>query len=623
MLLAELSKVLPRFVLIVVELAYLGTGVPWEMEVQMRRCCQILSNAFPYEYNRFFSDIHKRGMAFRQDESGAMAILTLFIFLFMLVMAGIGVDTMRHEMERAKLQSTLDGAVLAAASLQVDRDPQVVVQDYFDKSGYGSALNAMDASDYSVMINSRAVRASAAMDIETYLMKLSGVNTLGVSASSGAMEAVENVEVSLVLDISGSMRYGGRIDNLRPAAKDFVSTLLTGEAAQTTSINLIPYAGQTNPGPEMFAMLGGVRQGATGVDFFPELSKDTSNVVLYYDQVAGDEHPYDFAAKLQGFPGSDVSVFNKDDPDSYVLALDAFFKRNQPGLSHDAALIGASAKAGGTITPVYMLDGLLATFDPQNNGQVDAEANFTDFLAEVLPQISSCLEIETSDFLHTGLPNAGRYEQVPYFMNWTIDWGHMDWGWCPEDDTSIQYAQNDELSLHDFIDQMRLHDGTGTHYAMKYALATLDPSSRDAYAQLATEGLVPSSFADRPKAWDDSDVRKIIVLMTDGKITEQVRPTYPYDPINASLELKDQTSARTSDLSARSINAANFKESCDLAKARGVEVFTIAFETTSAGQAEMRDCASSIGHYFETSGNGIDQVFRTIARQITQLRLTQ
>ncbi len=589
----------------------------------MRPSSQTLSKVFPYEYNRLFSDIHKRSMAFRKDESGAMAILTLFIFLFMLVMAGIGVDTMRHEMERAKLQSTLDGAVLSAASLQVERDPKVVVQDYFAKSGYTDALNAMDASDYSVKINSRTVRASAAMDLDTYLMKLSGVNTLGVNASSGAVEAVENVEVSLVLDISGSMRYGGRIDNLRPAAKAFVSTLLTGEAAQTTSINLIPYAGQTNPGPEMFAMLGGVRHGATGADFFPETHQDTSNVVLYYDQVGGDDQPYDFAAKLQGFPGSDVAIFNKDDPDSYVLALDAYFKRNQPGLSYGAALIGASAKAGGMITPVYTLEGTLAGFDPQNQGQVDAEANFSDFLSEMLPQISSCLEIDTADFLHGGLPNAGRYEQVPYFMNWTIDWGHMDWGWCPENDTSIQYAQNDEGSLHAFIEQMRLHDGTGTHYAMKYALATLDPSSRDAYAQLATKGLVPSEFANRPKAWEDEEVRKIIVLMTDGKITEQVRPTYPYDPVNASMELKGQTSTNTSSLTNRSTNATNFKASCDLAKAKGVEVFTIAFETTSAGQAEMRDCASSAGHYFETSGKGIEQVFRTIARQITQLRLTQ
>jgi glycosyltransferase A (GT-A) superfamily protein (DUF2064 family) len=62
---------------------------------------------------------------------------------------------------------------------------------------------------------------------------------------------------------------------------------------------------------------------------------------------------------------------------------------------------------------------------------------------------------------------------------------------------------------------------------------------------------------------------------------------------------------------------------CDAAKAEGVVVFTIGFEAPSSGQAVLKNCASSVSHYYDVNGIEISQAFAEIASSIRQLRLTQ
>ena len=112
---------------------------------------------------------------FRKNEDGSMIILTLFIFIFMLAMAGLGIDSMRHEMHRAHLQATLDSAVLAGAGASTEEQAKHVVEDYFAKSGMSDYLNAIGEDDITMTLNTSSVAAKADFTMDTYLMKLSGV----------------------------------------------------------------------------------------------------------------------------------------------------------------------------------------------------------------------------------------------------------------------------------------------------------------------------------------------------------------------------------------------------------------------------------------------------------------
>jgi len=69
---------------------------------------------------------------------------------------------------------------------------------------------------------------------------------------------------------------------------------------------------------------------------------------------------------------------------------------------------------------------------------------------------------------------------------------------------------------------------------------------------------------------------------------------------------------------------ASLQQSCGLAKQNKVLVYGIAFEAPANGQTQISRCATSPAHYFDAqNGAEIQAAFRTIASNLTQLKLTQ
>lgn len=198
-----------------------------------------------------------RSLRFARDEDGSIVILSLFLIILMLVVAGMSVDIAHHEEQRALVQSTLDRSVLASASLDQTGDAaaaQGIVRDYFTKSGVEASLGPIRAD---VAINSRRVSATASASLNTFFMRMSGINTLTVPASSTAMEAAQDLEIVLVLDTSWSMQMDGstRLANLRTAARSFVDTILANDTEHRVSISVVPFNGQVNLGPTLYNAL--------------------------------------------------------------------------------------------------------------------------------------------------------------------------------------------------------------------------------------------------------------------------------------------------------------------------------------------------------------------------------
>lgn len=486
---------------------------------------------------------------FAKEEEGSVTIFACFMIFMMMMVAGIGVDMMRHEMERTRVQAIADRAVLAAADLDQTLDAEAVVRDYFEKAGMG---------DYVISVvpeigdGYRIVTVNSGVTLSTQFMDFLGVDRMHVGAVSTAEERVPKVEISLVLDISGSMRNSNRMEELRPAAVSFIDTILADDVKEKTSVTLIPYAGQTNVGPFMFERLNGERYGPFALD------ADDGGVE------PNDQTGY-LAAEVEGGEGPDEDI-------KYVF-----------------------------------------------------------------PNVSSCLEIAPTDFADISLPSGTAYDQTAHFMNWKIatetrtqagyaGWPLMEWGWCPQDGTQIQYFQNNRGALNTFINEMPMHDGTGTHYGMKYAVSMLDPSSSDDVTALIAAGLASSDFAGRPAGYGDNETQKYIILMTDGQITEQVRPIDVDDDQNPSVALKDGRSSEKENITTSSTNIDSFYDQCNLAKTRAprpVVVYTIAFEAPDSAKTQMRNCASSESHYFSADDKSIAGVFEAIARQINELRLTK
>ena len=190
--------------------------------------------------------------AFARDESGVATIFACFMIMMMVLVGGIGVDLMHNEMERTRLQNTIDRAVLAAADLDQTLDPESVVEDYFEKAGMGNYLSAVTVDQG---LNYRTVTAEASTASPTQFMHLMGVDQLNVPAISAAEERISNVEVSLVLDISGSMAWNSKMVNLQDAAETFVNELIDEDTQDLISVTVVPYSEHVNVGQNIYNQL--------------------------------------------------------------------------------------------------------------------------------------------------------------------------------------------------------------------------------------------------------------------------------------------------------------------------------------------------------------------------------
>ena len=83
-----------------------------------------------------------------------------------------------------------------------------------------------------------------------------GIDELNGGSGGRAYEAVQNIEISLIVDISGSMGRNSRLDNLKVAAKEFVDVVLTDNpSADHTSISIIPYNATVVVGSQILSRL--------------------------------------------------------------------------------------------------------------------------------------------------------------------------------------------------------------------------------------------------------------------------------------------------------------------------------------------------------------------------------
>lgn len=199
---------------------------------------------------------------FRHNDDGTLVVFGLVVTVSILVLTGFAIDVMRTEAKRVELQGALDRSVLAAADGDQPSDRVQVVEDYMAASNMAQYLDG--PAQYDPSFTARQVSASATMPVRTLMGTMA--DPLPVKARATAQDAVPHVEVSLVLDISGSMSGSSRnadgswsgnrrIDDLKTASGRFLDTLLTDEMRDRVSINLVPYSEHVNIGPDLFSLL--------------------------------------------------------------------------------------------------------------------------------------------------------------------------------------------------------------------------------------------------------------------------------------------------------------------------------------------------------------------------------
>ena len=194
---------------------------------------------------------------FRDDERGAMAFFILFVFIIMIMFGGIAVDVMRYETRRVAMQQTMDRAALAAASLTQTMTPKAAADEWFKIAGLGKDSIMVDYTPPTVQTvfdaGLRRVTITSKVRSYNFFMHLVNQEYLEGPTNTQAAQGVSQIEVMLVLDITGSMNDPAvagdpktKIAALREAAQSFITIVKGNDKKNGVSIGMVPYAAQVN-----------------------------------------------------------------------------------------------------------------------------------------------------------------------------------------------------------------------------------------------------------------------------------------------------------------------------------------------------------------------------------------
>lgn len=214
---------------------------------------------------------------FSRDSKGQVSILMAMLAVPLFVMIGGAVDIARSDFARSRLQAAIDSALLTGMRyLQTNQNDQagalVAAGRIYTATVNGKLKLSYHTIRFEMSSDGNGMLATGEARIKTpflslasvpelVVMSLSGATASEVAVSSGS-RAQKDLELSLVLDITGSMQ-GDRIEALKDAAKDLINIVVSdSQGVHTSRVALVPYSAGVNPGPYRDAVRGRV-SGAT------------------------------------------------------------------------------------------------------------------------------------------------------------------------------------------------------------------------------------------------------------------------------------------------------------------------------------------------------------------------
>jgi Flp pilus assembly protein TadG len=188
--------------------------------------------------------------SFLRSTSGNTAIIFSLAAIPMLLAAGSAIDMLRANRAQAVLQGAADAAALAGGTSSGKKgDVKDLVKDYLEINGAQSALDYVESIDVKKNKKKGTLTVEIKGKINTSLMALAGISTMDVGAMSEVQIGNRALEISLVLDNTGSMNEQGRLTALKASAKELVTQVFENKDPDTyVKIGIVPFANYVNVG---------------------------------------------------------------------------------------------------------------------------------------------------------------------------------------------------------------------------------------------------------------------------------------------------------------------------------------------------------------------------------------
>ncbi|MDA9865091.1 VWA domain-containing protein [bacterium] len=580
-------------------------------------------------FDQFVSGAKARRKVFARSEDGSLIIFSLFVFILILMMSGMAVDMMRHENKRVQVQQTIDTAVIASSSLKQTRTTQAeieeLIEEYFVKAGLDPSMVTVAPATVESLAGGtatgRAVSASANFGLNTMFMSFMGIDSLQGTSAGAAQEGQQLIEIALVLDVSGSMGRNNRLENLKVAAKDFVSFVIEANGDDRVSISIIPYNHFVYADDDLRTRLDWANT--------PSTVPDTELLTL----ADGAPHPGAIRNYNTRNAASRCSVFSDEDfatrslTDSGKLVASGLYAKNGDDFSQPE---GEEYWCSEDTPRVMLYENSIATLHTHidnlsADGWTAIDYGMNWGVAVLDPDFAPIISGMVDDKL---LPERMANHPAPYDTPDTVDGGESVLKYVILMTDGVNTRHND----------LRDEYKSGPSRVW-FSQEKADEESNN-YAGYAVE--MPDNAADRrwyipnnPDDAADDEWLPASPVLPESYVQQSYHQIYARFRLDAAAEYffgTEDPAAYTAHLEANSeIDIGGYgtadirtQSICDSAAIDDrIEVFTVAFEAPIDAQTVLSDCVSKPGRYFNVDGTEISAAFASIAAQISQLRLTQ
>ena len=192
---------------------------------------------------------------FRKDHKGNTALFFALCLVPICMFVGGAVDYSSFVSQRHQVQDALDEAALMAAITPAATSDasQQIANNTFATNINRSNINA-SITGFKIADNGQSYDLTAQGAYHPFMLQMFGMTELGYSVESKTLRASDGtLELALVLDNTWSMSQAldgsqTKIQVLKTAAQNLVSTILTPASKDYVKISVVPYADYVNVG---------------------------------------------------------------------------------------------------------------------------------------------------------------------------------------------------------------------------------------------------------------------------------------------------------------------------------------------------------------------------------------
>jgi len=507
-------------------------------------------------------------------------VIFALMFTAVLLVAAIAIDHSRLITDKTKDQRALDSAILAASDRlgmdDQDLSGEAVAKAFYAANRTGPSKSQIDKVNLNADTGevtgttSTTWKATLLKGLEKWFPDVG--NDRALTANSRVQKGSGSVELSLVLDNSGSMG-GEHIDNLKSAADELVKTLFAGaETSQRVAVGVVPFAASVNVGAHNHNAAW-IDTSASSPIHSENFSQSKSRLDLF------DELGVAWKGCVEARPnGHDVT----DAPaagDAATLFV-PMFAPDEPGDAGSSSL-------------------------GYNNSYLDDDGGQCERYDRVCLKYSRRGKCRQWDVVR--LPNDEAQARTCKYYNAKAPEGGGPNAMCTTQ--PILPLNSTKSAVQNAITAMQASGNTNIKEGVAWGWRVLSDVAP------FTEGK-PSSNGNN---------RKIMVLMTDGENWYNDRNTHNESVYAAhGFAAKGRLGVTYTRAGYTNFLNAETRKACDNAKADGVQIYTVAFrlEGDPVTTALLEYCSSGEDyHYSASDGGALIQSFRNIGKEIYTLRL--